>query len=458
MKLFTSKTRVVALWLLIPTLMAMNANAQGTLVLSLDKALEIALSDNPSVRIADQEVAKKKYARKGSYAALFPQVNFNGDYSRTLKKQVMYLDVDMGGQEIPGMDQMSNGIEVGRDNNWSVGFNAAMPLVNASLWKSLSISGTEVEMAIEQARSSRIEMVNQIKNSYYGVLLANDSYLVFKENYDNTMANYLDIKQKYGQGTVAEYDLIRAEVAVHNSEPTMLEAQNSLELAKWQLKALLGLDLEMKIECEGKLADFESNLYGDFLSADTSLHENTALRQLDIQDMQLKQTLKMQQFDYLPTLSLVANYSWTSMNNDFKFNTYKWNPYSTIGVSLSIPIFSGGSKHNHIKQTQVSMNQLSLQRGDTERHLRVAVKQQMDVMKTCVKQYDAARNGVAQANRGYDISHKRYDTGAGTLLELNDSELSLTQAKLNLNNAIYNYMVAQATLDKLTGKQQDIKR
>lgn len=101
----------------------------------------------------------------------------------------------------------------------------------------------------------------------------------------------------------------------------------------------------------------------------------------------------------------------------------------------------------------MSINQLSLQREDTERNLQLSVRQQKDNMQTCVKRFDAARKGVEQAERGYAISRKRYDTGAGTWLEMNDSELALTQAKLNLNQAIYDYMVAKAELEKILGNE-----
>ena len=382
--------------MLLPSLAFTTVKAQDTLVLDIKKALEIALSENPTVKVANKEIQKKKYAQKGSYAALFPQVSFAADYNRTLKKQVMYMDgFDMGSTEIPGMEDMPNmdeGIEVGRDNNWNLGFNASMPIVNAALWKSLSISAVDVELAIEQARSSKIAMVNQVKKGYYGVLLANDSYRVFKESYDNAMENYLDIKHKFEQGTVAEYDLIRA--------------------------------------------------------------NNTDLKQMDLQAKQLEKTLTMQKFDYLPTLSLTGLYQWTAMNNDFKFKDYMWNPYSMVGLSLSIPIFSGGSKFYKIKQTRNSIEQLSLQREDTQRNLQLAIKQYIDNMNTCVKRFDASQKGVEQAERGYMISQKRYDTGAGTLLEMNDSELALTQAKLNFNQAIYDYMVAKADLEKVLGQQE----
>ncbi len=460
-RVFISKKMMWVVVMLLPSLFFSTVKAQEVLRLDLEKALEIALSENPTVKVADKEIEKKKYAQKGSYAALFPQINFTADYTRTLKKQVMYMDgFDMGGGESSGAQEgtegidMSKGIEVGRDNNWSTGFNVSMPLVNATLWKSLSISALDVELSIEQARSSKISMVNQVKKSFYAVLLANDSYRVFKESYDNAMENYLDIKKKYEQGTVAEYDLIRADVTVKNSEPNMLQAENSLTLAKWQLKALLGMDLELAIDCEGELADFESVLFADYMATDTTLAGNSDLKQIDLQVQQLKKTLIMQKFDYLPTLSLTGMYQWNAMNNDFKFKNYNWTPYSIVGVSLTVPIFSGGSKYHKIKQTQVSMHQMDLQRDDTKRNLQLAVKQYLDNMKTCVKQFDAAQKGVEQANKGYKIAQKRYDTGAGTLLEMNDSELALTQAKLNLNQSIYNYMVAKSDMEKVLGQEQ----
>ena len=459
-RVLITKKMMWVVMMLLPSLVFSTVKAQDVLKLDLEKALEIALSENPTVKVADKEIEKKKYAQKGTYAALFPQINFTADYTRTLKKQVMYMDgFDMGGgsdEPTPGMEgiDMSKGIEVGRDNNWTTGFNLSMPLVNATLWKSLSISALDVELSIEQARSSKISMVNQVKKSFYAVLLANDSYRVFKESYDYAMENYLDIKKKYDQGTVAEYDLIRADVTVKNSEPNMLQAENSLTLAKWQLKALLGMDLEMAIDCEGELADFESVLFADYMATDTTLAGNTDLKQIDLQMQQLKKTLTMQKFDYLPTLSLTGMYQWNAMNNDFKFKNYNWTPYSIVGVSLTVPIFSGGSKYHKIKQTQVSMHQMDLQRDDTKRNLQLAIKQYLDNMKTCVKQFDAAQKGVEQANKGYKIAQKRYDTGAGTLLEMNDAELALTQAKLNLNQSIYNYMVAKSDMEKVLGQEQ----
>ncbi len=417
-----------------------------TLNITLKEALDIAMSENLTVQVADQEVTRQKYARKGTYADLFPQINGSGTFQRTLEKQTMYMD-GMGGME--GMD---GGIKVGRDNNWSLGFSATMPLVDVALWKSLEISGQDVELAIEKARSSRIEMADQVRQAFYTVLLAQESVAVYQEAYDNAVQNYTDIEWKYKEGILAEYDLIRANVNVKNAEPNVYNAENSLILANWQLKALLGLDLNMDIKCIGSLEDYEDKMSPSLPGNTFNLSDNSDLRQLDIQYDQLEKTRQKQQAAYYPTLSASFNYQWNAMNNDFKFKNYKWDPYSVFGLTLNVPIFSGGKRLNSVKQTRTSMTQLDLQRLNTERNLTVAARQSSDQMNTSLKQYIAARAGVEEAEKGYTITMERYNTGEGTLLEINDSQLSLTQARLNLNQSIYNYLVALSSLDKTMGK------
>ena len=117
-----SRKMMLVTFMVLPFLAARPVLAQDTLKLDLGKALEIALSENPTVKVADKEIQKKKYARKGSYASLFPQISFAGDYNRTLKKQVMYMDFDMGdmgggslpeGTDMSSMDEGFEQLELG---------------------------------------------------------------------------------------------------------------------------------------------------------------------------------------------------------------------------------------------------------------------------------------------------------------------------------------------------------
>ncbi|WP_239060757.1 TolC family protein [Bacteroides sp. 519] len=433
-------TFICMLTMLTPALHA-DINVQDTLYLNLNQALEIALSENLTIKVADREITKQEYAKKGTYASLFPQIDFSGSYQRTIEKQTMYMDVE----------GMSGGLKVGRDNLYSVGFTASIPVISVPLWKSLKISAYDVELSIEKARSSRIEMIDQVQQAFYSVLLARDAYVVFKQAYDNAVYNYNEIERKYEQGLLAEYDLIRANVNVKNAEPTMYDAENSLILANWHLKALIGLDLTMDIKCVGSLSEYDDLILSDYIRTTMSLEGNSDLRQLDLQYKQLKKVEQMQKAQYYPSLALQFSYMWNSMNNDFKFKDYNWDPYSVVGVSLTIPIFSGGKKYTDVKQTRISMKQLEDQRLNTERQLNVAAKQYKDQMSTCIKQYQAATAGVEQAEKSYAITIKRYETGEGTMLEINDAQLSLTQSQLNLNQSIYNYLVAKSGLERTLG-------
>ena len=211
--------------------------------LTLEQALQIALSENVSVRVADLEIQRTGYARKGSYAALFPQIDGSGSYQRTIKKQVMYMDFDMskmmgGGASLPGGDTgtdaaaakpaSSDGFEVGRWNTWSAGVSASMPLVNAQLWKSLKISDQDVELAVEKARASRLETVTQVKKAYYTVLLAKEACNVYKSVYDNAVENLELTQKKFNAQRASELDLTRAKTAVANAVPNVYDAANTV--------------------------------------------------------------------------------------------------------------------------------------------------------------------------------------------------------------------------------------
>jgi outer membrane protein TolC len=123
-------------------------------------------------------------------------------------------------------------------------------------------------------------------------------------------------------------------------------------------------------------------------------------------------------------------------------------------VSLSIPVFDGLQKHYTIKQTKVTRNMLALQREDTERNLRIAIRNYNDQMALCVKNYEAANATVGIAQKSYDISEKMFEVGKATQVELNDAQVSLMQAQLTQAQAVYNFMVTKASLDELLGKEE----
>lgn len=436
----------------VAALLAVPLSASGqtadTVAITLQDAWDIALSKSLTVMVADKEIEKTGYEKKGAYASLYPNVSFSGNYQRTIKKQTMVMK----------MGDVTQKISVGTLNNLSGGFSASMPLVNVALWRSLDISDKSVELAIESARQSRQDLINQVEQAFYTCLLAADLCEVYKENYRNAEENYSQVKAKFDAGRVAKYDVIRAEVNMKNAEPNVYDSQNSLILAQWQLKALMGINLNTNIKCVGKLSDYSYQMQRIVMASDSiDVSANSAMRQLDIQNEMLDDTYRMQLAQYYPSLAATASYNWVSMSNNLKIFNYDWNPYSVAALSLQIPIFAGGQRKYTLRQTKVQQQQLELQKENARRGLVVAAKQSLSSLETALKQYRAAKATVEGAQTGYDIAKKMYEVGRATILEVNDAQLALLQSKLNLDQAIYSFLVAKSSLDLVLGVDREDK-
>ena len=444
--------KVLAAFASVVPIAAQEMETQATpKVISLDQAIEIALSENASVKVADMEIERTGYARKGTYASLFPQIDGNANYQRTIKKQVMYMDFDMpggGGEESP----MSNGIEVGRWNTWNAGVSASMPLVNAQLWQSLKISDMDVELAVEKARSSRLEMVNQVKQAYFACLLAKDVFEVYKSVYENALENLEQTQRKYNAQKASELDLARSKTSLANAIPNVFDAENSVIVSLWQLKAVIGVDLDENIDVFGRLSDYGEDMLGALVPEGMpELDANSTMRQLSIQADQLAASIKAQQYASLPSLALSFSYSINAMANDYNFSEYRWSPSSYVGLSLQIPIFAGGKRYNAVRQARVQAAELDIQREETERQLKIAVRQYLNTMDTATKSYSSAASAVESAQKAYDIASMSYNVGKNTLTDLNDAQLALTQARLSESQAIHSYLVAKANLESTLG-------
>ncbi|MCB9017853.1 MAG: TolC family protein [Paludibacteraceae bacterium] len=410
-----------------------------TLRLNLDQAITIALDQNPTIKVAGMDITKANYAKKEAIAGLFPSVAASASYTRTLKKQTMSF--------------AGNTMEIGTDNSWAAGFSASLPLINVPLWQSIKLSTESVMQKVETARSSQISHVSTVIAAYYAIMNAQDSYKVLEDSYNTANENLRITKKRYEQGLTSEYDVIQAEVQVRNIQPTLISTKNGIDLALLQLKVLMSLPANYPIKVEGTLGDYAKDAFEtvDINAVDTTLTDNPNIRLLDISTTLLERQLKLQKASWYPTLSLSAVYQWTSLNDNFKFADYQINPYSTLGITLSWPIFQGGARYYKQKQAQIALDEIEYTKEDTRRKLGMQLQSSIDNIKVAVDQIESTKEAMAFAEKGLNISQKRYEVGSGSSLELITSENSLTQASLSYYQAIYNYIIAKNSLNEVLG-------
>ena len=415
---------------------AMTASGQ-TLNVTLDECIRIALNENPSIIVADMEIQRVDYSKKQTLGQLFPQVNFTANYNRTLAKQTMVM-----------MDQE---FKVGTDNQHSVGFQGSLPIIVPALWKSIKLSDTQILQNIELARSSRLSLINQVKNAYYALLLARDSKRVIEANHSTALLTADIFDKQYEIGVASEYDKTRARVAATTLEPSILDAENSITALKLQLKVLMGMDVNVDIEPAETLDDFKYKIYENTLNVDTSLVNNTNLRQLDLQTDYLNQALKVQKMAWAPTLNGTINYMWNSMSNGSPFKNFNWNPYSQAGIALTWNLFSGGQRYYKQKQAEIAVREMKWQRENLTRGLNSQVQTQLNSIKSNLKQIESNAASVALAEKSNDIIQESFKLGVGTFLQIQDTQNALLGARLSYYQALYNLLVSQSDLELLLG-------
>ena len=419
-------------------MLATGANAQDTLRITLKEAIQIALSENPTIKVADQEIQLKKEANREVIWGLLPEVSLVGSFNHTIEKQTMAM--------------MGQTFKVGSMNSASGGISASLPVFAPALYQSMKLTKADVELAVEKARASRLDMINQVTKAFYQLLLAQDSYNVLQKSYKQSEDNYNIVKAKFEQGSVSEYDKISADVQMRSLKPSVVSAGNGVNLAVLQLKVLLGLDSTLPMVVEGNLKDYEMAMFTRQAQPQPNdiVGGNTTLRQLNMNYDMLQKNLKLKYTNFMPVLALSFQYMYTTLGNDWKISNYQWNPYSTIGLSLSIPLFKGGN-FSQVKQTKLQIKQLDQTRINTERQLKMQAQSYLDNMAASTEQVVSNKEAVLQAQKGRTIAEKRYEIGRGTILELNSSEVALTQAELTYNQSIYDYLVAKANLDLVMG-------
>jgi len=223
------------------------------------------------------------------------------------------------------------------------------------------------------------------------------------------------------------------------------------------LKVLLGVDENVEIDPIGNLTDYETDFLNFKPLAEVPLETNTNLRQIELQQTRLTKQYELLKTTRIPTLAAFGNYQYQSQANDFNFSNYEWVSTLSAGLQLQIPIFQGFAKRHREQQVLVGIDQLKLQYDYINRNLTLQVRNSITNMMIAAEQISSSKVGIEQAEKGYSIAQTRYNTGSGTILELNDAAVSLTQSKLNYNQALYEYLKAKVEFETIIGNDQLLK-
>lgn len=445
------KKMLLSFGLLVASTLLAMAQAQenvsvGTMNLTLAKAIEIALDENPIIRVADKDIELKKIADKEAWQALLPTL----DATLSLTDNIIVPEMVTGmGKFKMGVDGTLTGVGA---------LTLQLPVFAPAVYQNMKLTKQDILLAQEKARGSRLDLINQVTKAYYAALLSNDSYEVMKRSYEVAKENFDVVNEKYKVGRVSEYDKISAEVQARNTNAAMVSAGTGKKLALLQLKVLMGVTADVDIAIDDSLKAYEGELtLPDVEMVTDELGNNSSLRQLDYNMTLLERTRKLLRTNFMPTVALQLGGQYQSYaNHDWNVFGYEYSPSATLSIAVNIPIFHA-SNWTKLKSNKLQISQLEDTRLNTRRQLSLAAESYKQNMASSMAQVESNAEAVKQAEKAVVIAGKRYKVGRGTILELNQSEIAQTQAELTYVQSIYDYLKNKADLDYTLGRETYLK-
>ncbi|MFC1728820.1 TolC family protein [candidate division KSB1 bacterium] len=409
--------------------------------LSMDTAIELAMENNRDILIAKEAQNRAFQQVREARAGAFPEFNLDANYTRTLKKPVIFFNVN--GEVVrfsPGFD---NSLMQTMTINQTL-------YAGGKTWAAIRIASLYSDSFEESLKQARNNVTLQVRQTFLTVLLSKEVLKINQRSLENAEAHLNNIKAMYKSGMAAEFDLLRAEVEVANARPKVIQAENTLVLQIDLLKNIIGMPLDQDIEIEGSLEpDMLDEVYIEESSrqAYDSRHD---YKNLSLIRDAYNESIKIERGNWLPRVSAHYTFQYQGQSNTFDFeNSSKT---QNVSLSLSLPIFDGFSTSSRVQQARINVREADFQLMKLREGIEIQIAQARNSMEDARRRMDSTIKTVELAQTTYSIALVRFESGQGTQLEIFDSQVALELAQLNRLQSIYDHEIAKATWENAIGR------
>lgn len=451
MRFPTLSTFFFALALLIASLLvpestlAQSALAQEARVLTIQEAVALARENNHDVRQADADLERAALALSEARRARLPEISGAGQYTNNLRRPVILLPPDSPFGE--------DALRTGSRHTINSNLQLSVPIYNPRIDRTtaLSRSARDLETRLRDATAREVEI--EVQRAYLNGLLARESLEVLQESEERLRENRTLVASLYKEGVAPEFDLLRTDVQISSVQPELARATNTYDGALNYLKLLTGLPINEDIALGATLEGVYEAL--PELDVAPTFEQNRALLQVQGREELADRQVDLARSAYLPSLSGVGTVTYQSQGDNLALYDYNWINSSTVGLSLSIPIFSGG-RGRALEQARVERRQANMQREFVLESLESEYQTTRGRIEEIEATISAQEQSVAQAERGYDMALVSYEEGAYNLIEVNDAEQALTDARLSYTTALSDLIGAMLDMNELVGRPMEI--
>ena len=411
--------------------------AQEPLVLDLKGARQHALQHNRTLKNSGLAIDQSQERLKEAIAAGLPQITGAMDYSNALGAKItIRFNPDMPASEIPIKPQSNFNLQVSQllfNGNYIVGIQLAR------LGESLS------EKSYEKTEQ---EIIAQVTDGYYLVLMSKELLILLQKNMENLKEMYEKTAALEKVGIIEKTDVDLLSVQISALQNAINSSERQYEMAQNMLRLFIGATAETGLQITETLNQvFTQANSRNMPIAPFNIQQNLDFQLVTFQEQLVEKQVKMQQANYLPTLTSFYTRTEKLIKPDFDMS-----PKNMLGLRLTIPVFSGGARASQVRQARIDlestrntkallMEQLEIQ----EKQLRFNLNNAQETYTNQVKNLDVSR-------RVYNNLKLKFEHGLISGLDLVNADNNYVRAETDYISSVYQLLHAQVELDKLYGK------
>lgn len=462
--MYLKKVKLVVLLMMV--MLQINAQTNKVISLSLNQAIELALSSNPSYQnsLLDKELAAKK--TKEIIANGLPQVNGQVQFIHSPVVATMALPdfispavygnlvryglVDPTNPNTPPPTPQVFGAQFGVKNNLTASVSASQLLFDGGFLMGVKASKEYAKLSNYSAQQSKIDLELNVKKAYYSVLVLGVTLDMINNNLKLIEKTASDIKATYDVGLAEKIDADRLKLSLSNTQIERDKLTDQLAIATQYLKLTLGVEPNDSLVLTDNLNSFNNN------NATLNLGTGEFSQRIEMKVLEQQQSLnnldkKRWQFGYVPSLVAFGSYQQNSFGNEFRDVGKTWFEGINLGATISIPLFDGLRKSALIQQAKI--NNRKIENGKILLEQSIAIERFTAKNKfiRAKEQYKLQEENATLAKDIYNRASVRYKEGLGSSLELTSAQTDLLNAESNRLRSLFDLLVAEAELKKANG-------
>ena len=444
--LAVSLTLGLAAWLVPPETLAQGAApAQPTLspvpgrVLTLEEAISIALATEPNIRARLQDYEAAGFRVNQALSAVLPQLA--GSWSANRQQSQFFSGSVGGGAPKP-------------TPLWSTNSTAQVTLSQilfdfGKTFAATDAARAEAEVSRLDAEVQKDQVILAVKEAYFNLLFGKRLITVNQEAVARADLNLRSAKGFYEVGTRPKFDVTRAEVDLANAHVALIQAKNAERLARVALNTAMGIDVNTATEVKDILSSEPSPMVEGQLIPE-ALRQRPEYRRINALVTAADASVRQAFRNFFPDVSGVGSYGGTFRNPtspDDLAETWQ------LGLQLNWSIFDGGNKIARYQEANKNVEAARSRVQAIELSISQEVVQADLNLRETQERTQAAKKAVESAQENFRLAQGRFDAGVGTIIELTDAQLALTQAQSTEAQALTDHRVAVSRLERALGRR-----